>query len=527
MIVRVAEHLGHPPFNFPRLSDTPADFPLPLSEEHSMRRVVLSLLMTAMPSPLLAEDPVEVPRAVPATRPEMKQMLEDMKQRPLRIPLPELTDADKEALGDRAGSYESRLRYHYMPANESSVFGGGNRSGRGSGAGGPGGGNSGAGGQTGNATGQPRRDFSRNADENMTLTYQFKTQLFWIVARTNNCQYCLGHQEWKLSATGMTDDAIAALDSDWSVYNEAEQAAFQYGRLLTYEPHKLSDEVIADVLKHYTPNQVLEMTMSMCGNNAINRWKEGAGIPQSSGNTFGRRNEPVAAAQPPASEHSDTFETPTSEKYQTLVSIVAPFESVNGKPTGRGISTRPELESRDDVLAKLASLTERKARLPMVDEGVAAEWLKEAAVDIPVSNWVRLIATFPNEGRGRLTSLSNREKQTGDLTALQKAQVNWITARQDRAWYATAQAMNTLKALGQSDDQIFALDGNWDEFTPADRALFRFAKHLAASPIASTDEDAAEALKQTSPRHLVQLINHVTACAYFNRLTEAAGLPIE
>ncbi len=44
------------------------------------------------------------------------------------------------------------------------------------------------------------------------------------------------------------------------------------------EPHKLNDETINAVLKHYTPNQVLEMTMSMCGNNAINRWKEGAGI---------------------------------------------------------------------------------------------------------------------------------------------------------------------------------------------------------------------------------------------------------
>lgn len=475
-------------------------------------RVFLLGLMCLSASPILfADEPVKLPRAAPVTRPEMKKMLEDMKQRKQRIPLPELTDKDREALGERADSYEARLRHHYVPASEGTVFGGANRNRSGNAAGAAGGANA------------PRRDFSRNADENMSLTYQFKTQLFWIVARTNNCQYCLGHQEWKLSATGMTDDEIAALDADWGVYDAKSQAAFKYARILTWEPHKLSDEVIAAVLKHYTPEQVLEMTMSMCGNNSINRWKEGAGIPQSSGNTFGGRTEPGAKPV----EHSDTFETPTSAKYLNLPSIVVPFEIADGKPTGRGLSNRPPLEPRSEVLGKLAQLKERKPRLPMVEEKVAAAWLADSKQDLPVSGWVRLLAIFPNEGRGRLPALGSREKQTGDLTALQKAQVNWITARQDRAWYATAQALKTLTALGQTEDQIFALDGNWDEFNAADRSLFRFAKHLAASPIASTDEDAAEVLKETSPRHLVQLINHVTACAYFNRLTEAAGLPSE
>lgn len=479
-----------------------------------MRKFVLSLWCLSAPSFLLADEPVKLPRPVPVTRPEMKHLLEDLKNRPQRIPLPELTDKDREELGERANSYETRLRHHYMPAGEGSVFGGGGNRGR----------NANASGGAANAAG-PRRDFSRNADENMTLTYQFKTQLFWIVARTNNCQYCLGHQEWKLSATGMSDDAIAALDADWSVYGEKEQAAFKYARLITWEPHKLSDEAINAVLKHYTPEQVLEMTMSTCWNNSINRWKEGAGIPQSAGNTFAGRGG--AGATPPAAEHSDTFETPTSAKYLHLPSIVAPFEVSGGKPTGLGLSSRPALEPRAEVLSHIAALKDRKPRLPMADDKTAAAWLKESNVDLPVSLWTRLLAFFPNDGRSRLTSLAAREKQTGDLTALQKAQVNWITARQDGAWYATAQALKTLKALGQTEDQIFALDGSWDSFSAADRSLFQFAKHLAASPIASTDEDAADVLKQTSPRHLVQLINHVTACAYFNRLTEAAGLPSE
>ncbi len=497
-----------------------------------MKRYLFSVMCLSVPSMLFADEPVQLPRKIPVTRPEMKQMLEDLKQRPLRIPLPELTEKEREELGDRANSYESRLRYHYLPAAEASSGSGGGRSrgpggseARGASAVGPAGSSTTGGNATGGSTPEPRRDFSRNADENMTLSYQFKTQLFWIVARTNNCQYCLGHQEWKLSGTGMTDDALAALDTDWSVYTEAEQAAFKYARTLTWEPHKLNDETINAVLKHYTPNQVLEMTMSMCGNNAINRWKEGAGIPQSSGNTFARRDRSNSATT--ALSHSDTFETPTSATYVSRPSIVAPFEVVDGKSTGRGLTSRPPLESKSQVLSQLERVKERQSRLPMVDANVAADWLKESNQDLPVSNWVRLLATFPQEGRGRLSSLGNREKETGELTLLQKAQVNWITARQDRAWYAMAQAMKKLKELGQTEDQIFALDGDLEQFSIGDRALFRFAKNLAASPIAATDDDAAEALKQTSPRHLVQMINHVTACAYFNRLTEAAGLSIE
>lgn len=464
-----------------------------------------------------AENPVITPRPVPATRPEMKELLENMKQRPHRIPLPELTEKEREELGERASNYESRLRSNYIPAAEGSVFGSGRR-------------------RTSNTTNPaptsatvPRIDFTRNADENMTLTYQFKTMLFWIVSRTNNCQYCLGHQEWKLSATGMNDDAIAALDVDWTAYSKAEQAAFAYARLLTYEPHRLSDAEIDRIKQHYTGMQILEMTMSVAGNNAINRWKEGTGIPQSSGNTFtGRRGaEGKTGVASAAAEHADSFTTPTSEKFKAAVSIVAPLDILNGKPSGKGASTRPAVESRDEVIARLTEAASRHPRLPLTEKSVAEAWLKESGQDVAAENWVRLIANFPNEGRGRLPSLVSREKQTGELTELQKAQLNWIIARQDRAWYAVGQAKKKLESLGQTADQIFALDGDWHEFTEADQSLFRFTQHLAASPIALTDEDAALALQETSPRLVVQTINHVASCAYFDRVTEAAGLAID
>ncbi|MFO1001254.1 MAG: hypothetical protein U0936_12995 [Planctomycetaceae bacterium] len=43
-----------------------------------------------------------------------------------------------------------------------------------------------------------------------------------------------------------------------------------------------------------------------------------------------------------------------------------------------------------------------------------------------------------------------------------------------------------------------------------------------------TDEEVAAALKETSPEYLlVQTVNHVASCAYFDRVIEAVGLPVE
>ncbi len=128
------------------------------------RKTTLFGVTLASAGLIQAADSVNAPLPVPLTRPVMKQALEDMKGRKERIPLPELTETDKEKLGERGSSYESRLRYHYMPSTEGQGAGG---SGRGTGGGGGG----------------------RNSDPDMTLDYAFTVELFWLASRTNNCLY--------------------------------------------------------------------------------------------------------------------------------------------------------------------------------------------------------------------------------------------------------------------------------------------------------------------------------------------------
>lgn len=266
------------------------------------------------------------------------------------------------------------------------------------------------------------------------------------------------------------------------------------------------------------------MTLSVAGNNSINRWKEGVGVPQSKeGHSFGQRAQTLT---PDVTAYFKTFLTPTPEKYRTMVSKVATLPDSAGTGAPLSISKRPPLESRAEVEKALQECRARKSRLPLVNEAKAREVVPELPPG-PVPQWILLLANFPRDGKSRITSIRASDERKSDLTPLMKAQISWIVARQDRAWYAVGLAKQRLRELGQSDDDIYKLDGDWSGFTPAERSLFTVARHLAATPIVLTDEDAAVALKLTGPREFVQTVIHVTNRALFNRVTEAAGLQLD
>lgn len=474
---------------------------------HPFQLMGLTYLMIGA-SLTLAQDIETTPRPTPLTRPLMKQLLEEVKHRPPRIPLPELTADDRRALGEQADSYESRLRYHYLngievPRPINSLA---------------------------SSTAAGRSVRSRQQDPNFTLDNGFKIELFWIVSRVNNCHYCIGHQESKLLGAGRSEDAIAALDGDWADQPEKNQVAFRFARRLTYEPHLLSDSDIQELQRYYTDEQILEMILSMSGNNSINRWKEALAVPQSADEggysrmaTFGG-NTSIDAALPRGS-----YLTPTSAKYATLLSLTVP---VNGQvdKTNRLAETatnRPGLEPEQVVLENLRNAVKRTTRLPLLSLKATREALPgSVAFGEAMPNWARLLAHFPTAGAARLESILAAENG-GDLSPLLKAQLAWIVARQDRAWYAAGQAMRRLRSLGIEQDVVFELDGDWENYPERERALFQLARHLSASPVVLTSAHVAEAVEHAGPRDTVQAISYVCSRASFNRLTESTGLPLE
>jgi len=422
------------------------------------------------------------PKPIPVTRPAMKEALDRLKFREPRLPFPAQTE-EEGADGERRRVNNGFMRSLYLP-EELRGGRGGSRGTRGTGQGG---------------TRQPESDTG--------LDYAFSVELFWITSRVNNCHYCLGHQENKLLSAGVSEDRIAALDGRWEDFSPAEQAAFAYCRKLTYEPHLIGDIDIAALRKFYSPKQILEMTLLVSRYNATNRWTDSLGIP---------------------TEEFRTFTTETSEPFRNLKSSVAPFDANGGSAQAApaAAADRGKLETREETEDALAACAERKPRLPVAEESDARAALPEDWPEGALPQWVRLATGFPRTGAGWCASYEAARKH-GRLTPELKAQIAWVAARHDRAWYAVGQAKKRLEALGYSADDIYALDAPGDRFSEGERAAIAFTAKLTAAPQLIDDDDIASLRAHYSDPEVAEIVYHVTLAAGFDRLTEAAGLPLE
>lgn len=450
-------------------------------------------------SPPAPDKTAAAPRPTPLRRDEMKRLLEDMKNRKERVVLPPLTEEENLQTDARAISYESRLSRLFLPSS------------------------AGARGYL-NFSGSPNRVSRPNdnrpvqePDPTLTLDYGFKTRLFWIASRVNNCQYCLGHQESKLLAVGMNDDLIAALDLDWSKFPESEQAAFALARRLTLEPQLLTDSDLDACRKHFSDLQILEMVLSVGGNNAINRWKEGAGIPQSrTGGSFGAGN---------TEEHS--YLTDTNPALAGKVSVIVEGNDSDSAvvPTTRKSNKFASKLSVEDALKQVEN---RTPRLPVKSDQETKEVFADLKLPEVTPQWMRLLANFPIAGKRQVNAFLAAENEL-DLSELTRARIAWVVARQNGAWYSLAQSDKRLLALGQTREQILQLDHLEkvtpdQNLTPRDLTLLTVAKDLAASPVVLTDYDAQRAIDVAGPREFVQTVHYTAMRSLFDRFTEAALL---
>jgi alkylhydroperoxidase family enzyme len=431
-----------------------------------------SLVGVVLASPLAAEEPSEQPKSVPVTREEVKEALDQLKNRKPRFPRREPADPERARAREGQGNVEGAGRR-----------GPGGRGGFGGGGG-----------------------LFRGDDPVMNLEYAFATELFWIVSRVNNCHYCLGHQENKLLDAGLTDDRIAALDGDWGQFTPAEQAAFAFTRKLTFEPHLINDVDIARLRAHYTELQTLEIVYYVARYNSMNRRTDGMGLAQ---------------------QANRIFKTPTSDKYKDFKTSVALVDA--SRPAGTlapaAIAQRPPLEPRDDVLVRLAECRQRQPRFALADEAAARELLADWPAG-PLPQYALLLSQFPKTGVSAVQG-HRRSEENGELTPMMRARIAWISARHDRAWYALGRAMVQLKALGATEDEIFALDAPDDRFNPAEQAAYRLTRKFAIAPQHITDADVEAVRKHYGDIAGAEVVSRCTQAAFFDRLTEAAGLPLE
>lgn len=435
-----------------------------------------------------AADPGK-PESIPLTRDAMKQALDASKESIPRLPLPPVTDEEQALIAEQQAAAakgekvrrfglanNGRMRAYYLPEY---------------------------GFQRSNDIERARAGTNRNTDS--SLDGDLRTMMFWIVSRGNNCTYCLGHQESSLASRGVTDDQLAALDGDWSEFDPAKQAAFAFAKKLSFEPYAIHDDDIKALGKHYNDVQVLEIILAVAGFNATNRWTGPLRIKQDV--TF-------------------AFVRPTSAKYSSLISRMVP--AVGGEQSFAAPKSRerPPLESRSDVEAALQSARVRSPRLTFAGSAVARPLGKRPAGSPLPPAWKDLLSELPKAGLERIASYQ-AVLDKGTLDPRTKAIIAYVGARNDRAWYALGHAIQRLKAEGLTADQIFALDQPEKLSSVVDREVVEFARTITVDPALITDADFARMRKLFDDKKVAELVYVTTQAAFFDRLTETAGLQLE
>lgn len=435
-----------------------------------------------------AADSTSSPAPTPAlTRPEMKKRLEGLKQREARLPLPPLT-ADELASGRRSVN-NGRLRSLYLPASWVAT--------RGSSTGGSGSG-------TGRDGAGRGTDVARTLAQMQTAPdFGFKTRLFWIVSRTNDCTYCLGHQELKLRRAGMAEDEIAALDSAWDKFPAEEQAAIAFTRKVTIAPHRITDEDLAAIKRHYKDEQILDILQTIAGNNSTNRWTASTGIPQDQ--SFG-------------GDEPSQLDTPTSEAYATVKTKVAPIDH----------EARPAWEPMSEALAAMEGCRNRAARVTLPSREQAQAALASDTPGVVPPNWVRAAATTPATAL-RVWKHRQAIVRDGKLDPKLNALIAWVAARDDRAWYAAVHARTRLQALGVSDEVLAAagMPEQGATFSPAEQAALALAHKVTSAPHTVVDADLAAVRKHFSDSETAEVLYLACEAASFDRITEVLRLPLE
>lgn len=420
-------------------------------------------------------------RELTKTRPEMKKRIEALKLREARIPFPPPTAEDLSS-GRRLVN-NGRLRSIYLPESWQS--------------------SSSAGRSQGRSTTGPAVPGDRQRLEQMQQApdFGFKTRLFWIVSRTNDCQYCLGHQELKLRRAGMTDDQIAALDCKWSVFPEEEQAAMQIARKVTLTPHQVTDDDLQTLKKYYSDAQIVDVIQSISANNSTNRWTAATGIPQDK--SFG-------------GDEPSQLETPTSEEFSTIETEVAPLD----------YQPRPAWDSQSTTESLIAACRLRAplVKLPAVE--VARQVLAADTPGVTPPVWFQAMAYSPQNAI-RVWRQRQALVRDGKLNSNLKAWIPWICARENRAWYSAAHAKAKLNALGISDDNLFAISGDESSFSTAEQMVFGFARKLTAAPHTVVDADIAGLRGQFTDQEVAEIIFLICDANFFDRFTEMLRLPLE
>jgi uncharacterized peroxidase-related enzyme len=116
--------------------------------------------------------------------------------------------------------------------------------------------------------------------EQGSLSEEFKYRLAFVVSRDNECTYCTAHhaatlkRRWNYSEGELNE--VLSLDQP---RDEREAVAFEYVHEASLDPTGVSDELRSRLAQHFTPEEIVEITLVLGFWKMYNTMHSAMGVP--------------------------------------------------------------------------------------------------------------------------------------------------------------------------------------------------------------------------------------------------------
>lgn len=109
----------------------------------------------------------------------------------------------------------------------------------------------------------------------------FKRLLAHFASRASGCQYCMAHTAGGALRLGVDERKLDAL---WSyrtspLYSEAERLALDFALAAAAVPNDVTDELFAEMRKHWSEDQMVEIVGVIALFGFMNRWNDTMATP--------------------------------------------------------------------------------------------------------------------------------------------------------------------------------------------------------------------------------------------------------
>ena len=109
----------------------------------------------------------------------------------------------------------------------------------------------------------------------------FKRLVAHVASRAAGCRYCMAHTAGGALHFGVEEQKLAAV---WefrtsSLFSEAERVALDFAIAAACVPNGVTDEMFAEMRKHWSETQIVEISAVISTFGFLNRWNDTLGTP--------------------------------------------------------------------------------------------------------------------------------------------------------------------------------------------------------------------------------------------------------